>query len=206
MELEGDPGSGTEVGSRRVESEPLAQPPNAQNLQILPPNQAWSCILCGGWNSGAVEPVTREQSLCVVCRSTWRARAVVLGLLIGLGYRPGPLPSFPPDWSRRGIGCSDDVTIASRLPGYFSYSNTYYDQFPHLDLADPAPNAIGQFEFVTCSDVLEHVTPPVHNAMAGLSRCLRDGGFAVITVPTHRSDETIEFYDGLVDYRLDETD
>jgi len=128
-------------------------------------------------------------------------RAALMTLMIGLKYPPAPLPGLTADWSRRGLGLSDVPPLVPALASRFSFTNTYYHQFPRLDIARPPDDLLGQIEFIVCSDVLEHVPPPLDAALAGLFACLEPGGFAVITVPVG-GEATDEYYPGLTDVEV----
>jgi SAM-dependent methyltransferase len=161
----------------------------------------WTCIVCGTTHDAMPPLVERERSLCSACGATWRNRATLMTLMIGLSYRPVPLPDLPSDWSRRGIGLSDSPPLVPAFASKLSYTNTYYHQFPHVDITRPPANLVGQLEFIICSDVLEHVPPPVERGLVGLLECLRPGGFAVITVPV-AGERTNEYYPGLTDFEV----
>jgi SAM-dependent methyltransferase len=62
--------------------------------------------------------------------------------------------------------------------GFRSYQPTYY---PEFDICR-APSFELQADIVFCEQVLEHVRDPV-NAVANISRLLRPGGLAIISVP-----------------------
>jgi SAM-dependent methyltransferase len=123
-------------------------------------------------------------------------------LINALGYRPKELRRISADWSRVGLGISDDVQVSSRLTSKFLYSNTFFDSFPHLDIRQVPPIAKSSFEFVTCSDVLEHIDVDLEKAINGISKLLRPGGFAVLSVPIAPSLEYSEFYPFLQSFRI----
>jgi SAM-dependent methyltransferase len=157
----------------------------------------WTCILCGRVHGGRPEEVDREGALCEGCGSSWRNRACTLLLMLGLGYEPQSFSDLPQDWSRRGVGFDDAPAIFSILPTRLSYINTHLGRFPDLDLIEPPAQARAAFEFALCSDVLEHVVPPVERGFKGLASILRPGGFAVLTVPVAPASATVEHYPGL---------
>ena len=131
---------------------------------------------------------------CPNCRSTWRVRTITMGVLLGLGLPLKPLVEATQDWSRRGLGCSDNACLAAALASRFDYTNTYFHRFPRLDLRDIPEELLGAVEFVSCSDVLEHIPPPVQPALIGLADILKPGGFAVISVPVADAGDTREYY------------
>jgi SAM-dependent methyltransferase len=161
----------------------------------------WTCVLCSSRNVGSAK-LDRESSLCRGCSSTWRARAITLTIITGLGYDPTRLNRLSPDWSRIGLGISDDVEVASRLSMKFSYTNTFFDGFPHLDIRNIPLIAKNSFEFVSCSDVLEHVDVNLDKAIRGLSKLLKPGGFAVLSVPINPDAEKVEFYPNLRTFKV----
>lgn len=122
-------------------------------------------------------------------------------LMIGLKIQPCPLSEVAADWSRRGIGLSDMPPVAPALHSRWDYTNTYLHRFPRVDITTPPDDLVGELEFVICSDVLEHVPPPVELALERLLSCLRPGGFAVVTVPT-RVVQTAEHYPGLREHEV----
>lgn len=148
-------------------------------------------------------PATTEDAGCNSCNVTLRAQIVHTAVLQGLGY---PLNvrrnSISPDMSRVGLGISDDWRLALSFASLFNYTNSYLHQFPNVDLCSPPPNCFEYFEFISCSDVLEHIPPPIDQAIEGLYSMLKPGGFAVVSVPLIRGSEYREFYPGLVEWEI----
>ena len=153
----------------------------------------WECIFCSARNFGKFE-VQRESMLCRKCRSTWRARATGLAVQQGLGYEIQPFKSIPSDWSRIGLGISDDINLSVTLNSKFLYCNSYYDAFPYLDIRNVPAHAKDSFEFVTCSDVLEHIDTGITDAFKGLRSLVKLGGFVVASVPIDNQGRHSEFY------------
>jgi len=160
----------------------------------------WRCVLCSTLNYGRAE-FNKESSLCRGCTSTWRARAVTLALITALGHQPKELSKISSDWSRIGLGISDDVQVSSRISAKFFYSNTFFDSFPNLDIRKVPRIARYSFEFVTCSDVLEHIDVDLDKAIEGISKLLKPGGFAILSVPISLSSEHVEFYPKLKSFK-----
>lgn len=141
--------------------------------------------------------------------------AVLEGLGIASHQQNRPIST---DFSRIGLGISDDFRLAARLSQLFLYTNSHYHKFPMLDICAPPPEALGAFDFVVCSDVLEHVPSPVERALVGLRSLLRNGGFVVVSVPSiavlaqyglwnrefPTRDETIEYYPDLVESHIED--
>ena len=105
------------------------------------------------------------------------------------------------DMSRVGIGISDDWRLSRALSPLFAYTNSFLHQFPVVDICSPPQETIGKFEFISCSDVLEHTPPPRNAALMGLFQMLKPAGFAVISVPLRRGVQFAEFYPGLTSWR-----
>ena len=170
----------------------------------------WQCVICDARNVrddtvglDHYEPaeVERELDSCVACGSTWRQRATVVAVLHGLASMSGPLPERPHDHSTSGLGVSDDSLVAAALSRAFNYVNTDLHRFPRLDLNDTS-SVVEKFDFVTCSEVLEHVLPPVDDAIRNLSGLLSVGGFAVVSVPIF-ADQFHEHYPEIVSWQRD---
>jgi hypothetical protein len=152
----------------------------------------WVCCLCGGTNTydfavdrpqWVPEPECREKCYCEHCGCTWRDRAIGFGVLHGLSSVSGPLSERTRDATVLGLGVGDSVALSASLAATFGYTNSHIDRFPELDIRAIPPTLAGQFRFVTCSDVLEHVLPPVEAGISGLLSLLSSTGFAVISVP-----------------------
>ena len=161
----------------------------------------WKCVLCSARNYGKAR-FERESALCRGCSSTWRARAMALSITTSLGYEPKRLGEIHPDWSRVGLGISDDVELSSRLSTKFFYSNTFFDAFPNLDIREIPSIAHAAFEFVSCSDVLEHIDVDIKKAIRGISKLLKPSGFAVLSVPITHTAERVEFYPKLKTFNV----
>jgi len=173
-------------------------------LSMSKSGSSFICAICG--HKSGYEIVEREGMPCDWCGSTWRARAMVLALLQALGKPNVVLSQVNEDWSIRGIGISDDMKIASKLGGKFSYVNTYYHQRPKLDLCAVDEQWVQSSRFVICSDVLEHVPAPAETALRGLHSILQPGGVAVISVPYKPEGATEEFYPELERYKVVDDD
>lgn len=165
------------------------------------PVRRWQCLACSSVNPPAATASTESQ-MCIACGATWRDRVVLGAVLIGLEIGLFPLPALSPDWSRTGVGIADAQTIAAPLASRFDYVNGHLHRYPHLDVRSVPEALVGTAEFVVCSEVLEHVEPPVQPALDGLARLLRPGGFAVITVPDVGLKPPGEHYPDLVEWSV----
>ena len=170
----------------------------------------WLCAVCGATNTrddtvglDHYEPSDLERELdpCLACRATWRQRATVVAVLHGLASMSGPISDRAHDHSTSGLGISDDSLVAAALARAFDYVNTDLHRFPRLDLKDTS-TFVEKFDFVTCSEVLEHVLPPATDAIRNLAGLLSRGGFAVVSVPVF-AEEFKEHYPGITSWRRD---
>lgn len=133
-------------------------------------------------------------------------RAVVHTLSLELFGESLPIECFPRRPDCTGIGFSDWFEYANRLANMTSYRNTYYHQEPRLDITAIPSDLEGTADFVICSDVLEHVAPPVSVAFCNLRKLLKPTGVAVLSVPyLAEGDTTIEHFPELFHWRLDRT-
>ncbi|MCC6586057.1 MAG: class I SAM-dependent methyltransferase [Bryobacterales bacterium] len=117
-----------------------------------------------------------------------------------------PLSRFPTLKSVRGLGISDSPVYAGLLDKLFNYENTHLHQEPVLDLLNPDETRYGKFDFVICSEVLEHVTFPLERAFETLSRLLTSSGFLILTTPFSVEDDTIEHFPQIRAFGLAECD
>jgi SAM-dependent methyltransferase len=143
----------------------------------------FQCNICDCHAHGAFRDLTRETASCPHCRSSVRMRAIIHLLSQGLFGESLRLSQFPRRKDLRGVGLSDWDGYALRLTELMNYTNTFYHKEPRLDVTSPPPELHESFDFITCSDVLEHVEPPVERAFLGLYGLLKPGGLLVLTVP-----------------------
>lgn len=160
------------------------------------------CNICGHPASVPSDRLTREVPTCPNCQSSVRYRALIHHLSLNLFRESIMLPEFPVKRSIRGLGTSDWEGFAKTLATKVDYKNTYYDAEPMLDLKKPPRGLLGRLDFIICSEVLEHITPPVQPAFEGLHELLRPGGFALITVPFQIGKGTVEHFKDLHKWTL----
>ena len=160
----------------------------------------FTCVVCGRMSRAGVPG--RESMQCDRCGATWRARAMVLGVLQSLGHSNTTLSDVQEDWSIRGLGTSDDIKIAKKLGNKFDYVNTYYHKGPKLDLTDVDPQWRETARFIICSDVLEHIPPPTNIALEGLYSLVAPGGAAIVSIPYATAETSNEFYPNLDRYEI----
>jgi SAM-dependent methyltransferase len=157
----------------------------------------FTCNICGTGNDSARDPADREGADCSNCRSSLRFRAIVLALsraLFGMDLKVCDFPSLD---SVRGLGISDSDIYSGRLKSHFSYTNTFFDREPWFDLTRPDEKEFGKYDFVICSDVLEHVPQPLDVALHTLAGLLKPAGVLILTAPYTLAEGTLEHFAGL---------
>jgi len=160
------------------------------------------CAICGAAKKS--KPISTEEIGCESCGSTWRAQEICRAVLNSLAYSEEiDIRAINPDMSRVGLGISDDWRLARALSPLFAYTNSFLHQFPVVDICSPPQEAIGKFEFISCSDVLEHTPPPRNAALMGLYQMLKPTGFAVVSVPLIRGLQFAEFYPELSTWKTE---
>lgn len=160
------------------------------------------CNICGKKNSYSGEPFGREKPGCGSCGSNLRTRALIGALSMELFGTQLILPDFPRVKSLRGLGASDSEQYARHLAQVFDYRNTFYDREPRFDFGSSSEES-NTYDFVLCSDVLEHVAPPVEQAFQNVYNMLKPNGVLVFTVP-YEIEETAEHFPELYEYGLAE--
>jgi hypothetical protein len=161
----------------------------------------FSCNICGAAAEFNPEGDWREASSCQSCGSSVRARHIAHCVTSGvLGYSI-PLAATQKK-SIKGIGLSDAGPLASALERAFDYTNTFYHMEPKLDICELAPHWIGAAQFVTSSDVFEHVPSPVQRAFTGAYQALQTGGLLVLTVPFDGRPTTTEHFPQVRQFKI----
>lgn len=161
------------------------------------------CNVCGRPGALELDRLEGERRECLGCGSTLRQRAIVATLSRKLfGGRSLAIDDWPDDVDVEVKGVSDAALLERALPSKLRYANTYFHQVPFLDIRNPSPSDIASCDILICSDVLEHVPPPVAGAFDGLLRIIRPGGFLLLTVPCTAAPATAEHFPELHDYRL----
>ncbi len=159
----------------------------------------FTCNICGAENE--VEQLATEPASCG-CGSNVRVRALIHLLSRELFGVSMMLSEFPRLKGIRGIGMSDKESYASRLADKFDYTNTFYDSEPRLDIREPQPHRAGAYDFILAADVLEHIAPPLDQALVELHRMLKPRGFLGITIYCSPDNVTCEHYPDLHDHRV----
>jgi SAM-dependent methyltransferase len=171
--------------------------------EVLGQSLAYACNICGAANVARIETLERETRSCHRCGSTVRSRSMIDLLSRALFGASLPIPRFPRDSRKCGVGLSDSHVYALRLARKLAYVNTYYHQAPRLDACSPDPALHGSCDFVLASDVLEHVVPPVDAAFSGIHSMLRAGGVLVGSVPYSLKQATTEHFPHLHAFHID---
>ncbi len=167
----------------------------------------YDCNICGCTNALDLTALEGERRGCLGCGSTLRQRSVIATLSRRLfAGRSLPLEAWTGAEGVEVIGVSDADLVAAALPRKVRYRNTFLHKAPVLDICDPAPEYHASCDALICSDVLEHVPPPVERAFEGLRRIIRPGGFLLMTVPCSALERTVEHYPNLHEYRIVERD
>tara|TARA_R110000737_G_scaffold2923_18_gene10085 strand:+ start:223106 stop:224818 length:1713 start_codon:yes stop_codon:yes gene_type:complete len=161
----------------------------------------FQCNICGKRNEVDGSKIGRETSSCSGCRSTVRMRSIIHLLSMELFGESMLISDMPPRPEIRGIGMSDWGVYAKRLANVFSYTNTFYDHEPQLDVTNPDPALFGTYDFIISSDVYEHVAPPVSIAFENAKKLLKPGGVMIFSVPFTLG-ETVEHFPDLHDYEI----
>jgi hypothetical protein len=113
-----------------------------------------------------------------------------------------PVDDFPRLPGIRGLGISDSADYAEILSRKFEYANTWYHREPRFDVTGATENGRGGYDFILCSEVLEHVTPPVEAAFRNLFCLLKPTGVLIVTVPYTLGVVTAEHFPELHDWGL----
>jgi SAM-dependent methyltransferase len=164
------------------------------------------CNICGQVGVVKVTDLDREVPSCLTCGSTLRFRSLIRVLSVELFGKSLALPDFPVDRTVKGIGMTDWEGYASGLAQKFDYRNTSCFHEPKLDITDVPSVFEGAFDFVICSDVFEHVVPPVSVAFENARKLLKPQGVLIFSVPYTKEAETAEHFPELFDYQLQKRD
>lgn len=132
--------------------------------------------------------------------NTWvRARAIIFALQTSLNLHP--ILSFcNQNKEITGLGISDDTRYSKQLEYKFSYKNTFYEREPHLDIMLFDDNLTNKFNFIICSDVLEHIMGDYKKALLNLYNYLKINGVLIFSVPYTFSKNTYERYPECIKY------
>lgn len=167
----------------------------------------FTCNICGTACDCPVSDLGRETPSCPTCASTVRLRSLARCLTLRLVGEPTVLAALPS--TAVGIGLSDHPGLAQALESASKYTNTAYHQEPHLDITAPALHWLSSADYLSSSDVFEHVIMPVQLAFDGAFKVLRPGGWLILTVPfgpIGSLPTTIEHFPDLHDWSIETAD
>jgi SAM-dependent methyltransferase len=139
------------------------------------------CIACLRPSWADNDFLGREGTNCKWCKSTARDRALLLSIhstvLLKRIKSPKKIPLI--------IGISDGQLIERILSRIYKakYKNFHYHQDPLLDITRIPQNMFRIADVISCSEVLEHVAPPINLAFIGLNNLLKPGGTLILSVP-----------------------
>ena len=172
--------------------------------RLRPPRGHAACNICGCKLRSAEELWSQRGAIsCNICRSTLRFRSLVAALQLRLhGNIDIPLAGIPANNHIVGLGMSDTSTYTYWLSKKYSYTNTFFDTEPTLDIQHPGQQYLTANDFVLSSDVFEHVTGSLDTAFANLHALLKPGGVLVFSVPYALRGKTVEHYPDLYDFRI----
>ena len=169
----------------------------------VPASIRYVCNICKQANELPAVKFHRELGQCTRCGSTPRFRGLMYALSLALFDKNMALPDFPARKDLRGVGISDWGGYAAPLEKKLSYQNTFFHCEPRLDITDPASTArVNNLDFLICSDVLEHVLPPVLNPLMNVFKMLKPSGSLILTVPYCQRHGTLEHYKALHKYAV----
>jgi SAM-dependent methyltransferase len=162
---------------------PLVGPPRAAESVANDMPVSFRCNICSAISTVPMSRLTREEMTCHGCGSTVRMRSIVHVLSTELFGRSLMIDNFPVRKDITGIGLSDWDVYADRLAKKLSYTNTFLEQEPRLDIRNLSGTLIEPVDFLISTDVFEHVAPPVAIAFDNARRLLKQGGLLVFSVP-----------------------
>ena len=159
------------------------------------------CVACFRPSKSRTGTFGREGTNCFWCKATSRDRAMLLNIHLAffskLLKNPKRLPKI--------IGVSDGQLIETILKKVYqsNYQNYHYHQTPKLDITRVPSDLHCSADIVSCTEVLEHVAPPVNLAFLGLRLLLREKGTLVLSVPhSDASGVHVEHFPELIDSEL----
>lgn len=161
----------------------------------------FQCNICGGRSAFPRDELRRGGWSCRHCGASVRARSVIHALSMAVFGKSLVIADFPRRPDLVGVGLSDWVGFADRLPEKLDYTNTFYHTEPRLDVTRLQPDQKNLYDFIISSDVFEHVVAPVSKAFENCHTLLKPGGVLVLTVP-YIEGETIEHFPDLREFTV----
>lgn len=165
---------------------------------------SYQCNICGGINEFvSVGSLDRESGPCRHCKAQVRLRAITHLVSQTMFGQSMPVKYWPDSKHIKGIGISDWNGYNNFYNEKIEYLNCQYHEEPYLDVRSPPEYLVGTADFVSCSDVFEHVEPPIDAAFAGLCSLLKLGGWLIFSVP-FTYDKTVEHFPDLYEWNVEE--
>jgi hypothetical protein len=143
----------------------------------------------------------RESLNCFWCKSTARERAIILEIhkcYLLMKVRE-------PFRDVKILGVSDGYLTSTVLKKVYrkQYENYHYHLDPKLDITEVPAHLKGCADIISCSEVLEHVEPPIQKAFLGLYQLLRENGKLVLSVPhTDANGKHVEHFPIMTESRI----
>ena len=160
------------------------------------------CNICNNQSEFKTDLSHREVVDCQYCGSTPRFRGLMYALSVGLFGKSMCILDFPEDKTVTGIGMSEWGGYAIKLAEKFSFQNTFFHTEPLLDLTNDNIERFSNLDFVICSEVFEHIVPPLYGPFLNLRRLLKPNGLLIFSVPYVNSEATLEHFPELFDYEV----
>ena len=123
----------------------------------------------------------REALNCYWCKSTSRERAIFFQI-----HKQYFLKKVRhPFRNLKILGVSDGYLTSTILKKIYKnrYTNFHYHMDPKLDITNVTIDLKSSSDIVSCSEVLEHVEPPIQKAFNGLYQLLKPDGVLILSVP-----------------------
>jgi SAM-dependent methyltransferase len=160
----------------------------------------FTCNICGAENTEYIKH--RELYFCKRCGSNARFRAIIDGVKAKLwpGGDELPLDQLP-YVQKKVLDFSGSEIYGNYLSRKCEYLNTFYHAPPFLDICGDVEDR-GQFDVVICSDVFEHILPPLDKPFSNLRKLTKSDGVLVFSVPTLEGDETYEHFPEINDFKI----
>jgi hypothetical protein len=139
------------------------------------------CVACLRPSKTRQGTFGREGANCFFCNATSRDRAMLLNIHWAFISKFIKNPRHVP----KIIGVSDGQLMEKILKKLYgsNYANYHYHQDPLLDITQVPSDLYGSADIVSCTEVLEHVAPPVSLAFSGLRKILKEHGKLILSVP-----------------------
>lgn len=166
-------------------------------------SHAFRCNICGTKSIAPLSAVKhRELASCFYCGSTRRLRSIIAALCQEIFNKKIALPDLNNTKHITGIGLSDADDYAIELSKFFSYQNTFYHKEPKIDITSINRDMYCTADFITVSDVFEHISPPIDLAFDNLFNILKKNGTCIFSAPYKTNGVTEEHFPDLFDYKI----